>query len=97
MNIIVFILARNFVLGSAESAGVLLYIEHFGLCRKRRNRKKESLKPDLESRDNTKCAGTILLFSKIPKKLSPYPTGVYINFQNFFRRFSHKTRRYVQG
>ncbi len=42
------ILRRSFLrvqgLGSAESAGVLSYIEHFGLCRKRRNRKKEPAK-----------------------------------------------------
>jgi hypothetical protein len=42
------ILAQSFLraqgLGSAESAGVLLYIEHFGLCRKRSDRKKDSPK-----------------------------------------------------
>ena len=60
MNIILFLvqyfgfltliplLAQSFLraqgLGSAESGSVLLYSEHFGLCRKRSDRKKESPK-----------------------------------------------------
>ena len=48
MNNINPILAQSFLrpqgLGSAESGYVLLYIEHFGLCRKRRDRNKESPK-----------------------------------------------------
>ncbi len=47
--------------------------------------------------NSIKCAGTILLFSKIPKKLSHLSTRGYDNSENFFRRFSHRTRRYVQG
>ncbi len=53
--------------------------------------------PDLESPNSIKCAGTILLFCKKIKKLSHYLASLYVNSQNFFRRFSHKTRRYVQG
>ncbi len=52
--------------------------------------------PDYPSPNSIKRAGTILLFPKIPKKLSPYPTSLYDVFQNYFRRFSHKMRRYVQ-
>ena len=60
-------------------------------------RKKPSLKPDLESLNNIKRAGTILLFPKIPKKISLFRASLYDNSQNFFRRSSHRTRRYVQG
>ncbi len=49
------LLAQSFLraqgLGSAESAGVLLYIEHFGLCRIRRDRKKEPAKCLILSRE----------------------------------------------
>ena len=36
-----------------------------------------------------------MLFPKKIKKLSPYPTSLYNDSQNFIHRFSHKTRRYV--
>ncbi len=48
IDLIIFSLAQSFLraqgLGSAESGIVLLYSEHFGLCRIRRDRKKESPK-----------------------------------------------------
>ncbi len=48
INNIIFSLAQSFLrpqgLGSAESGYVLSYIEHFGLCRIRRDREKESPK-----------------------------------------------------
>ena len=99
-NIILF-LARNF--GSVQgvylpdTGYVLSYIEDVRTGKNNavitRNIRQ---KLDFSNPDSIKCACTILLFCKKIKKLSPYPTGVYINFQNFFRRFSHKTRRYVQ-
>ncbi len=49
--ILLLLLAQSFLrpqgLGSAESGYVLSYIEHFGLCRIRSNREKESPKSRL--------------------------------------------------
>ena len=55
-------------LGSAESAAVLLYIKHFGLCRKRSDRKKETAK-FLDFCRNTAILTNLYLMLTIPNKL----------------------------